>query len=79
VSKLLNDQTIRNLLAVLVAAVLAMVTLKAVEIGVMQKRIEYNRHLIEKTNRRISLMLADRAPSDYDDYVLEQVGGADDE
>ena len=66
----MNSHTAKNLLAVLVAAVLTMITLKAVEIGYMQRQIEYNRHLIQKTNRRIA-MLPRPAPSEIEGYVLQ--------
>ena len=65
----MNNVT-KNLLAVLVAAVMTMVTLKAVEIGYMQRQIEYNRKLIQKTNRRIA-RLPRPAPSEIEGYVLQ--------
>jgi len=67
----MREQTIKNLLVVLAAGVLAMVTLKAVEIGMMQKEIEYNRKLIQKAHRRIALLQAvDKAPCDVEGFIL---------
>ena len=64
------NPTAKNLLAVLVAAVMTMVTLKAVEIGYLQKQVEYNRRLIQLTNRRIARMPRP-APSELEDFTLQ--------